>query len=75
MPVEYQVIIIFVAVNKYLLDVPVARIVDFEKEFFEYIKTKIPEVPASIKDTKVISDDAEAKLRKAIEDFKAEFVK
>ena len=75
MPVEYQVIIIFVAVNKYLLDVPVAKIVDFEKEFFEYIRTKIPEVPASIKDTKVISDDAEAKLRKAIEDFKAEFVK
>ncbi|MBR4719890.1 MAG: F0F1 ATP synthase subunit alpha, partial [Lachnospiraceae bacterium] len=34
MPVEYQVIIIFVAVNKYLLDVPVGRIVDFEKEFF-----------------------------------------
>ena len=75
MPVEYQVIIIFVAVNKYLLDVPVAKIVDFEKEFFEYIRTKIPEVPASIKDTKVISDDAEAKLRKAIEDFKADFVK
>jgi F-type H+-transporting ATPase subunit alpha len=75
MPVEYQVIIIFVAVNKYLLDVPVNRIVDFEKEFFEYIKTNLPEVPTSIKETKVISEDAEAKLKKAIEDFKAEFIK
>ena len=75
MPVEYQVIIIFVAVNKYLLDVPVNRIVDFEKEFFEYIRTNIPEVPTSIKDTKVISEDAEAKLKKAIEDFKKDFLK
>ena len=75
MPVEYQVIIIFVAVNKYLLDVPVDRVVDFEKEFFEYIRTNIPEVPASIKETKVISDDADAKLRKAIEDFKGDFLK
>ncbi len=75
MPVEFQVIIIFVAVNKYLLDVPVDRVVDFEKEFFEYIRTNIPEVPASIKETKVISDDAEAKLKKAIEDFKTGFLK
>ena len=75
MPVEYQVIIIYVAVNKYLLDVPVNRIVDFEKEFFEYIRTNIPEVPTSIKDTKVISEDAEAKLKKAIEDFKKDFLK
>ena len=75
MPVEYQVIIIFAAVNKYLLDIPVSRIVEFEESFFEYIKTNIPEVPTSIKDTKVISDEAENKLRKAVEDFKAEFLK
>ena len=75
MPVEYQVIIIYVATNKYLLDVPVAKIVDFEKEFFEYIRTNYPEIPTSVKDTKVISDEAEAKLKKAIEDFKAEFLK
>ena len=75
MPVEYQVIIIFVAVNKYLLDVPVAKVVDFEKEFFEYLKTNYPEIPDSIKDTKVVSDDAEEKLRKAITDFKEEFLK
>ena len=75
MPVEYQVIIIFVAVNKYLLDVPVAKVVDFEKEFFEYLKTNYPEIPDSIKDTRVVSDDAEEKLRKAITDFKEEFLK
>ena len=75
MPVEYQVIVIYVAVNKYLLDVPVAKVVDFEKEFFEYLRTNYPEVPESIKDSKVVSEEAEEKLKKAIEDFKAEFLK
>ena len=75
MPVEYQVIIIFVAVNKYLLDVPVAKVVDFEKEFFEYLRTNYPEVPESIRDTKVVSDEAEEKLKKAVADFKEDFLK
>ena len=75
MPVEYQVMIIYVVTNKYLLDVPVDKIVEFETEFFDYIKTNYPEIPASIKDTKVISEEAEKKLIKAIEDFKADFVK
>ena len=75
MPVEYQVIIIYVVTNKYLLDVPVAKVVDFEKEFFEYLRTNCPEVPQSIKDSKVISEDTESKLKKAIEDFKADFLK
>ncbi len=33
MPVEYQVIITFAATGKFLLDVPVEKIVDFEKNF------------------------------------------
>ncbi len=48
MPVQYQVIIIYVATNKYLLDVPVADITRFEKEFFEFLDTKYPEIPNSI---------------------------
>ena len=48
MPVQYQVIIIYVATNKYLLDVPVADITRFEKELFEFLDTKYPEIPGSI---------------------------
>ncbi len=75
MPVEYQVIIIYVATNKYLLDVPVDKIVDFEKDLFEYINTKCPELPRNIKESKVISDESEETLKKAIVDFKAEYLK
>lgn len=71
--VEYQVIIIYTAVKKYLLDIPVARIQAFEKGLFEYIDTKYPEIPASIKETKEITADNETALVKAIEEYKQMF--
>ncbi len=73
MPVQYQVIIIYVATNKYLLDVPVSAITRFETELFEFLDTKYPEIPGNIAKEKVISDDTDALLKKAIEEFKAQF--
>ena len=65
-PVEYQVIIIYVATKKYLLDVAVEDITRFEAEFFEFIDTKYPEVPKAIADEQVVSDATEETLKKAI---------
>ncbi len=73
MPVQYQVIIIYVVTNKYLLDVPVEDITRFESEFFEFLDTKYPEVPNAIATEKVISDETEDTLKKAIDEFKASF--
>ena len=73
MPVEYQVLMIYAVTRKYLLDIPTERVTDFEAEFFEYIKTNYPEVPASIKDTKELSAEAEEKLKKALETFIKDF--
>ena len=73
MPVEYQVLIIYVVTRKYLLDVPVERIGAFEEEFFEYISTGYSEIPESIAKTKELSEDMEELLKSAIERFKAEF--
>ena len=75
MPVQYQVIIIYAVTKRFLLDVPVENITRFEKEFFDYLDTKHPEIPAAIADEKVISDETEEKLVKALNDFKAEFLK
>ena len=75
MPVQYQVIIIYAVTKRFLLDVPVEDITGFEKEFFDYLDTKHPEIPAAIAEEKVISDATEEKLVKALNDFKAEFLK
>ena len=73
LPVEYQVMIIYVATHKYLLDVHVEDITRFEKEFYEFIDTKYPDIPASIKTEKVITEATEELLNKAIAEFKADF--
>lgn len=73
MPVEYQVITLYVATGKYLLDVEVDQITRFEQEFFTFLDKKYPEVPKAIRIEKVISDETDALLKKAITEFKAEF--
>ena len=42
MPVEFQVIILFAATGKYLLDLPVERILEFEEGLFSIFVTNIP---------------------------------
>ena len=73
MPVEYQVIIIYAATRKHLLDIKVEDVLAFEKGLFEFIKTKYPEIPESIKTEKVLTEEMESKLVKAIAEFKEEF--
>ncbi|MBQ4559575.1 MAG: F0F1 ATP synthase subunit alpha [Tyzzerella sp.] len=73
MPVEYQVIIIYAATRKHLLDIKVEDVLAFEKGLFEFIQTKYPEIPESIKAEKILNEEMEEKLVKAIAEFKEEF--
>ena len=73
MPVENQVVIIYAATKKYLIDVPVDDILRFEEELFNYIETKYPEILESIRKTKEMTEDNEKALIKAIEECKAAF--
>jgi F-type H+-transporting ATPase subunit alpha len=70
MPVEYQVIIIYAVTRKYVLDVDVSRIGEFQDGLFEFINTKYPKIPESIRSEKVINDETEKALVEAIEEFK-----
>ena len=73
--VEKQVVIIYAAVKKYLLDLEVDQILDFQKELFDLIDTKCPEIFTSIAETKVMDDATEEKLIKAINEAKESFRK
>ena len=73
MPVENQVVIIYAATKKYLLDIPVEDILRFQNELFEYIETKYPEILESIRTVKEMTDENEKALIKAIEECKASF--
>ena len=73
MPVEKQVMIIYAATQKYLLDIPVEDILRFEAELFEYVETKYPEIPETIRTSKVLDEETEKLLVKAIEECKTSF--
>lgn len=70
MPVEYQVIIIFAATQKLLLDIEIEKISEFQDELFAFIDRKYPEIPEEIRQKKVISDELAEKLKKAIAECK-----
>ena len=74
MPVEYQVIIIYAVTKKYVIDIDVDRILDFEQGLFDFIDTKYPQIPESIKETKELTADDEKALIAAIEEFKKTFI-
>ena len=73
MPVEKQVVIIYAATKRYLIDIPVERVLEFESGLFEHIATKYPEIFETIKTEKKITDELEAKLVEAINEFKETF--
>jgi F-type H+-transporting ATPase subunit alpha len=73
MPVEKQVIIIYAATKKYLLDIDVSNIKRFEEELLEEIDTRYPEIPEKIRTTKVLDEETEKKLIEAITKFKEQF--
>ena len=74
MPVEYQVIIIYAVTKKYVIDIDVDRILDFEQGLFDFVDTKYPQIPESIKETKELTADNEKALIAAIEEFKKTFI-
>ncbi len=73
MPVEYQVIIIYAVTKKYVIDIDVDRVIDFQDGLFEFIDTKYPQIPEKIKETNVLDEETEKELISAIETFKKTF--
>ena len=73
MPVERQVMIIYAATQKHLLDIEVEDVLRFEAELFDYVETKYPEIPEAIRTTKVLDEETEKALVKAIEECKKSF--
>lgn len=73
LPVEKQVVAIYAVTKKYLLDIPVERVPEFEEGLLEFVDTKYPEICRAIRETKDISAETEARMQKAIAEFKETF--
>ena len=73
LPVEQQVVIIYAATRKYLLEIKVDDILAFQKEMFELIDTKYPDVFRSIRETKELGKETEEMLITAIKECRQQF--
>jgi len=70
MPVEKQVMILYAAINGYVDDVPVDKVVAFEADFHKFIEANHPEIGKAIAQEKDITAKTEEALKKAIQEFK-----
>jgi len=69
-----QVVVIYAATNGYLDDLPVESVREFEHGFLRSLKEDTPDILQDILDAKAITEENEAKLKAAIEAFKATMI-
>ncbi|MCD6280659.1 MAG: F0F1 ATP synthase subunit alpha [Deltaproteobacteria bacterium] len=74
LPVEKQIVILYVATNGYLDDYPVEALGNFEEQFYVFMESQHPDILKSIRENGDIDSDTEMALKDAIEDFKKVFV-
>ncbi|MBX7245473.1 MAG: F0F1 ATP synthase subunit alpha [Candidatus Sumerlaeaceae bacterium] len=73
-PLWKQVSIIFAATQGLLDDLQTRNIKQFEAELFPFLETKHADIPHTLTNEKDLSDPLQDKMRKAISEFKGEFV-
>jgi F-type H+-transporting ATPase subunit alpha len=70
MPVEEQVVDLWMAGNGYLDDVPVEEVKEFETQYLDYMRTAHPELLQTIAQEQSLSDEVIEQLRTASDSFK-----
>ncbi len=69
--VEDQVIILYIATNKYLFDIPTEKVRKFNRDALAYIKEHYPQVPESIRQSGKLAPETEDQLKTAIDEYMA----
>jgi F-type H+-transporting ATPase subunit alpha len=73
MPVEQQVVSIFAGNGGYLDKVETTEVQRFEREMHAYLIEHHPEIGEQIRKTKLLTDDLQATLTRALDQFAAQF--
>jgi F-type H+-transporting ATPase subunit alpha len=75
MPVEEQIVALFVGSAGFLDDLSIGDVKRFEAELFKFVHEKYPTVPQTIRMTKKLEDKTAEELKKAAMEFKQTFSK
>lgn len=74
MPVEDQVVSLFVVINGFVDDIAVEYVRQFEAEFLKYLKEVHPQILETLREKKQIDDELNERLKAVIREFKGKFV-
>src|SRR5580698_4445000 len=73
LPVEKQVLSIYVATSGAIDSIPVPEVRRFEKEFLQFVETSNPSILKNIAEKKALDDGIKAEIKKAVDSFKERF--
>jgi len=73
MPVEKQVLILYVLTNKYLSDVPVDQVRKFQHDFLAFVGEFHRNITDEIREKKELSDELEQEIIAVVDEFKKSF--
>lgn len=76
-PIEIseQVLILYIAINKYLMDVETKNVNKFNEDFREFVRNKYPQILSNIVNTGELTTKTEKLINEAIVKFKSEYNK
>jgi len=74
MDMAHQVILLYAATQKLLLDIPVSKIRDFKRQFIEYIDRYYMDMVETIRKTEEITQAELDRIKEAVADFKDTFL-
>ena len=74
-PVERQVVSVYVGTRGYLDEVEISRVKEFEREYIEYIERQYPDILKSIREAKEIKPAIEELVKESVVEFSASFKK
>jgi F-type H+-transporting ATPase subunit alpha len=72
-PTDQQVVILYVAGQGFIDEVPVPRVKDFERGFLKFIGEKYPQVCEKLRATKELTSEVTEGLKKAVAEYKQDF--
>ncbi len=73
LPVEKQIVSIYAGTKGFFDDLPIESVRKFEAELHKYIEDYVPDIYKDIKEKKVLDEDLNNRMTKAIQKFHDEF--
>lgn len=73
MPISHQVIVLYMATRRHLLDIPVPKVRDFNAGFVDFVATRYPEITRIIEHTGDLDEATQSTLEQAIVAYKQTF--